>query len=129
MNKEEKELIPRYGTVNFEKRKYPRFNIDLPIEYSRSDSIINVGKVANASEGGLLLYLPEPMEMGQYFKMKLFFSEGSEMNIIEMLVQVVWKEIQLREGRGDYRTGVKFVYISPQDLEKLKYFISKLSGR
>ena len=129
MNKEEKEPIPRYGTVNFEKRKYPRFNIDLPIEYNRSDSFVNVGKATNASEGGLLLYLPEPMEMGQYFKMKLFFSEGSELNIIEMLVQVVWKEIQLREGREDYRTGVKFVFISPQDLEKLKTFISKLSGR
>lgn len=50
------------------------------------------------------------------------------MNIIEMLVQVVWKEIRLREGGEDYRTGVKFVYISPQYLEKLKNFIGKLSG-
>jgi c-di-GMP-binding flagellar brake protein YcgR len=129
MEEEIKETKYRYGTVNFEKRMYPRFNIDLPIEYSRSDSIINVGKVANASEGGLLLYLPEPMEIGQQFKGKLFFSEGSEMNVIEMVVQVVWKDIQLREGGGDYRTGVKFVYISPQSLEKLKNFISKLSGR
>lgn len=129
MEEEIKETKYRYGIVNFERRKYPRFNIDLPIEYSRSDSIINVGKIVNASEGGLLLYLPEPMEMGQYLKVKLFFSEGSEMSVIEGLGQVVWKEIQLREGGGDYRTGVKFVDIPPQSLEKLKNFINKLSGR
>lgn len=129
MEEEIKETKYRYGTVNFERRKYPRFNIDLPIEYSRSDLLINVGKAANASEEGLLLSLPEPMEIGQYLKVKLFFSGGSEMNIIEMLVQVVWQEIQLREGEGDYRMGVKFVYISPEYLEKLKNFISKLSGR
>lgn len=128
MEEEIKETKYRYGTVNFERRKYPRFNIDLPIEYSRSDSLFNVGRAANASEGGLLLSLPEPMEMGQHLKVEVFFSEGSELNIIEMLVQVVWKEIQLREGGEDYRTGVKFVYISPQYFEKLKNFIGKLSG-
>jgi c-di-GMP-binding flagellar brake protein YcgR len=129
MEEEIKETKYRYGTVNFERRKYPRCNIDLPIEYNRSDSFINVGKATNASEGGLLLSLSEPLEMGQHLKVKLFFSEGSELSIIEILVQVVWKEIQLREGGGDYRTGVRFVYISPQDLEKLKNFINKLSGR
>lgn len=94
MEEEIKETKYRYGTVNFEKRMYPQFNIDLPIEYSRSDSLINVGKAANVSEKGSLLCLPETMEMGQHLKVKLFFSEGSEINIIEMLVQVVWKEIQ-----------------------------------
>jgi hypothetical protein len=71
MGEEIKEAKYRYGTGNFEKRKYPRFNIDLPIEYSRSDSSINVGKAANASEGAAF-YLPEPMEMGQHLKVKLF---------------------------------------------------------
>ena len=77
----------RYGTVNFEKRKHPRFNIDLPVEYYEIDSATHRdGQAINASEGGLLLYLPEQMEIGQYLRLKLFFTSGSELNTIEMLV-------------------------------------------
>jgi hypothetical protein len=37
----EKEAKPRTGVINFEKRKYPWFSVDLPIEYSRIDSPIS----------------------------------------------------------------------------------------
>jgi c-di-GMP-binding flagellar brake protein YcgR len=112
----------RYGTVNFEKRKHPRFNLDLPIEYSRTDLFVKHGRAVNASEGGLLLYFPEQMEIGQHLEIKLFFTSGSKMNTIEALVQVVWIDIHLGEGWGDYRTGVRFVDITPEDLDELKIF-------
>jgi hypothetical protein len=41
---EEKETRLHYGTVNFEKRKYPRFYVDLPVEYARSGSVGTVAK-------------------------------------------------------------------------------------
>jgi hypothetical protein len=128
MKTEEKETKPRYGTVNFEKRKYPRFHVDLPIEYSRTDLFVKHGRAVNASEGGLLIYFPELMEIGQHLKLKLFFPSGSEMNNIEMLVQVVWIDIHLGDGWGDYRTGVKFVDISPEGLNRLKHFLRGLGG-
>ena len=126
--KEEKEVKSRYGTVNFEKRKHPRFDVNLPIEYVRSDLVASRGEALNASEGGLLLYLPEKMEIGQHLSLKLFFSSGSELKTIETLVKVVWMDIHLGENRGDYRAGVKFVDISPGDLEKLRSFLRSLSG-
>lgn len=128
MKKEEKGTNPRYGTVNFEKRRHPRFNVDLPIEYARSDLVVNQGEALNVSEGGLLVYLPEKMEVGQHLSLKLFFSSGFEFNTIETLVQIVWMDIHLGEDWGDYRAGVKFVDISPRDLEKLKFFLKSLSG-
>jgi c-di-GMP-binding flagellar brake protein YcgR len=127
MEKETKETKPRYGTVNFEKRKHPRFNIDLPVEYRRTDLLAKQGRAVNASEGGLLIYFPEMMEIGQNLKLTLFFTSGSEMRTIETLAQVVWVDIHLGEGWGDYRTGVKFVDISPEDLNKLKNFLRGLS--
>jgi c-di-GMP-binding flagellar brake protein YcgR len=127
MKEQEKETKPRYGTANFERRKYPRFKVDLPIEYLRSDSLVQHGRAANASEGGLLIYFPEPMEIGQHLKVKLFFSFGSELNIIETLVQVVWTDIHGGERWGDCRTGVRFVDITPEDFEKLKNFLRSLS--
>lgn len=128
MKKEEKDTKLRYGTVNFEKRRHRRFNVDLPIEYSRTDLSVKHGHAVNASESGLLLYLPEQMEFGQNLKLKLFFTSASEMNTIETLVQVVWLDIHLGDGWGDYRTGVRFVDISPQDLAKLKNFLISLSS-
>ena len=128
MKKEEKRTKPRYGTVNFEKRRHPRFNVNLPIEYEQSDLAVNHGEALNASEGGLLVYLPEKMEVGQHLSLKLSFSSGFEFNTIETLVRVVWMDFHLGEDREDYRAGVKFVDISPEDMEKLRIFLRSLSG-
>jgi c-di-GMP-binding flagellar brake protein YcgR len=120
---------PHYGIVNFEKRKHPRFNIDLPVEYYQIDSTTHHnGRVINASEGGLLLYLPEQMEIDQYLRLKLFFTSGSELNTAEMLVKVVWIDIHLEKDWGDYRTGVRFVDISPENMSGLKDFLRSLLG-
>ncbi len=129
MTKEERETTKlRYGTVNFEKRKHPRFSVDLPAEYSRVDFSAKQGHVSNASEGGLLLYLPEKIEIGNYLKLKLFFSTGSQLNTIETLVEVVWTDLHLGEDSGDYRTGVRFFEISEEDMSKLRAFLKSLSG-
>jgi len=129
MKGEEKEPKLRYGTVNFEKRKHPRFNVDLPIEYYRIDSSVShTGRGLNLSEGGLLIYFPEQMDVSQYLRLKLFFTSGSEMNTIETLVEVVWMDIHLDKDRGDYRCGVKFIDISLEDMTKLKNFLRSLSG-
>jgi len=125
---EEKKIKPRYGTVNFEKRKHPRFSVDLPVEYSQTDLVAEQGRAINAGEGGLLLYLPEQMGMGNHLRLKLFFTMGSELNAIETAVEVVWVDMHLEKDRGDYRTGVRFVEISTEDVGKLKNFLSSLSG-
>ena len=128
MRTEEKGNKSRYGTVNFEKRKHPRFSVDLPVEYSRADLFADHGRATNASEGGLLLYLPEQMEIGNPLRLKLFFTMGSELNAIETLVEVVWVDVHLGKDWGDYRTGVRFVEISMEEMGKLKSFLRSLSG-
>ena len=128
METEEKVTKPRTGIVHFERRKYPRFSVDLPVEYYQINSTIShTGRALNASEGGLLIYFPEQMEIGQHLKMKLFFASGSELNTIETLVEVVWMDIHLGKGWGDYRCGVKFIDISPEDRTRLKSFLMSLS--
>jgi c-di-GMP-binding flagellar brake protein YcgR len=129
MKTEEKDTKPRTGIVNLERRKYPRFSVNLPVEYYQiNSSISHTGRALNASEGGLLIYFPELMEIGQHLKLKLFFTSDSKMNTIETLAQVVWIDIYLSEGWGDYRTGVRFVDISQEDLERLKNFLRSLSS-
>lgn len=125
----EKETKPRTGVVNFERRKYPRFSVDLPIEYSRIDSpMSHAGRGLNISEGGLLIYFPEKMDLSQYLRLKLFLPLGSELNTIEVLTEVAWMDIHSGESWGDYRCGVNFIDISPEDVTKLKNFLRSLSA-
>ncbi len=128
MKPEEKGAKLRYGIVNFERRKFPRFSVDLPVEYERIDSFIPAGRVLNISEGGLLIYFPERMEVGERLKLRLFFSAiGSDLSAIEALVEVVWVEIDGDKEFGDYRSGVKFIYITPENMNSLKTFLINLS--
>ena len=127
MKNREKETKPHYGTVNFERRKYPRFNVNLPIEYYRIDSSIShTGKALNISEGGLLIYFHEQMDIGQRIRLKLFFSLGSELHAIRMQAEVVWKDNLLSKEREYYPHGARFVDISSEDGILLRYCLRSL---
>jgi hypothetical protein len=111
-------------TLATEKRKYPRMNVDLPVKYSRTNLFFKYGQAINASEGGLLVSFAEKMEIGQHLALKLFFPSRSELNIIETIVQVVWMGIHLRKNwTWDYRTGVRFEDISPENMSIFKNFL------
>ena len=80
----------------------------------------------NASQGGLLLYFSELLQIGQYIMLKLFLSSDSTLSAIETITEVAWTEIHLDEG-GAYRTGGRFVDTSPKEMSKLKNFLLSLS--
>lgn len=125
---EAEEGKPRVGIVSFEKRGHPRFSVDLPIEYKQVNSVIgHAGHTINGSEEGLLVYLPEKIEIGRHLWLRLFFVSGSGLNTIEMLTEVVWRDVHLGKNWGDYRSGVKFVEISTENLNNLKEFLKGLS--
>jgi len=116
-----------FGIANFERRKYRRFPIRLPIEYYRADQPINqTGQALDVSEGGLQILFPEQMRVGQNLKLTLFFSSDSELNKIEMLGEVVWTNTQLGEGEKQYRSGVRLINISSENMTKLKNFLVNL---
>lgn len=73
--KEEQRIKSHVGVVNLERRRYPRFSIDLPIEYNLiPSSLSHTGRALNVSEGGVLIYLPQQIELGQHLNLKLFFA-------------------------------------------------------
>ena len=128
METEKNEAKPHYGIASLDRRRYRRFPVRLPIEYYRVDSPINqTAQALDASEGGLQIFFPEQMEIGQTLHLKLFFSSGSELNTIEMLAQLVWMNTELGEGEKLYRSGVRFIKIYPGDMAKLKDFLISLS--
>ena len=117
-------------SLSSEKRRFPRFNVDLPVKYSRANLIFKYGRAVNASQGGLLIYLPEEMGIGQRLGLRIFFPSRSEFNAFETFVQVVWKDVHLRKDwTWDYRTGVKFVDVSPDHMTELKKFLVNIGQK
>jgi c-di-GMP-binding flagellar brake protein YcgR len=119
----------RPGFVNFEMRRYPRYAIDLPIEYWRVNSPVgHTGRTVNASEGGLMLYLSDQVEIGHHLRLLVMIRSDANFETIQMLGQVVWMDIQWDGRGGDYRCGVKILEIAPEDLKRLRDYIQNLPG-
>jgi len=118
------------ASVPSEKRKHPRFNVDLPIKYGRTNLFFKYARAVNASQGGLLLRLPEEIEVGQHLALKLFFPSQSELNTIKASVRVVWMDLHMRKDWSwDYQTGVRFVDICAEDMTVLKNFLGNLGAK
>lgn len=122
----EETIKPHFGTVNFERRKHPRFSINLPVEYWKIDrSISALSRTGDISEGGLLLYISEPIEVGQELNLKLFFNSDLGFKSLEARVQVAWTDFCFEKESGR-RVGLNFVEISGEDLKKLRIFLNNL---
>jgi hypothetical protein len=121
----EKDLKHHFGVAKFEERAHPRFLLNLPVEYyPASIDKRRMGLAANGSGGGLIVYLRRHFQVGDLLKLKLFFSSGPALNTVETVSQVIWTE-KLKDA--EYRCGMKFVDISPEDMDKLSSFLRKLS--
>jgi c-di-GMP-binding flagellar brake protein YcgR len=110
----------KMGVLAIEKRKYPRFSVELPLDYSRVDGKETFGgMVANASEGGLLVYLPERVEIGALLKIGIFYVRGLELDTIKAVCKVVWCDLAARESWGEHRYGLQFQSIDEKDFIRL----------
>ena len=49
-----------------------------------------------------MVYFPEQMEIGQHLRLKFFFTSGSELNMMEIVNQVVWMDVQMVKDWKDW---------------------------
>jgi c-di-GMP-binding flagellar brake protein YcgR len=117
----------KMGVLAIEKRKHPRFSVELPLDYSRVNGKETYGgMVANASEGGLLVYLPERIEIGSLLKIEIFYVGGLELNTIKAVVKVVWADLAARESWGEHRYGLQFENIDEKDFNRLATLLKEV---
>jgi hypothetical protein len=126
MKKEGMGKDSRFGTVNFERRKHPRFSLNLPVEYWPADeSKSHPSRAGNVSEGGMLLYCPEEIEIGKNLRLRLFIDSGLDFFAIDAFAEVVWADLPFGD-EGEHRIGLKFNDISEKDVAHLKTFLNSL---
>jgi len=108
-----------------EKRRHPRFHLDLPIEFRVMDAPqVRGAMIANASETGLLVKSPNGVPAGSKLNIAVLFSKGFEMANFEVLAEVVWIKTYLHEGKQAYELGLKFIRMLEEDRQKLKHLLS-----
>jgi len=117
----------KMGILAIERRKHPRFVVELPLDYTRTEATDIVGGiVANASEGGLLVYLPERLEMGTVLQIQIFYVKDLEFNMLKAIAKVVWSDMAARESWGEYRYGLQFLSIDEQEFSKLMMLLREV---
>lgn len=124
----EKDLPDKWGVVSFQRRRYPRIDITLPVEYDiveKGEPRIRSVVAMNISSGGLLLILPEYLPVSSYLKIKIYLGD----RVVEALVQVVWTELLTGREINEFRCGVFFVSISDEDLDFVKQFVLEYMER
>lgn len=116
------------GVFVVERRRHPRVSIELPLDYSFIDGSERYGGIAgDVSEGGLLVYLPESIEIGRLMKIEILFVKGFELSSIKAITKVVWSDLAPKAIWGEYRYGLEFQSFQEGDLNKLKGLIKEVS--
>jgi len=117
------------GVIAIERRKHPRFNLELPLDYFQIENKENYGGiVANASEMGIMVYLPEKMEIGTTLSTEIFYAKGLKLDSIRAIAKVVWTDLPARKTWGEHRYGLQFKSIDKQNLSKLKNLFKEASN-
>ncbi|MGZ3534269.1 MAG: PilZ domain-containing protein [Thermodesulfobacteriota bacterium] len=114
------------GIFIVERRRDPRFTLELPMDYSIESVDRYGGVAANASKGGLLVYLPEAIVVGTSLRIEILFAKESELNSIRAIAKVVWSDLAPREIWGEYRYGLEFESFQEGDLQKLKRLLKEM---
>jgi c-di-GMP-binding flagellar brake protein YcgR len=120
----------REGMFLVERRSHPRISIELPFDYSLFEKgEDHRGILADASEGGLLVYLLEKIDVGSLLKIEILFSRGTELVTVEAIVKVVWSDLASRESWAEYQYGLQFLSFYRGDINKLKVLLKEVGQR
>ncbi len=115
------------GVFTVERRRHPRFSVEFPLDYSFVEGKETYGGiVANASEGGLLVYLPQRIEIGTVLKIEILYVQGLEFSTIKAIARVVWSDLASKVSWGEYRYGLQFIHIEEQDYTRLVTLLKEI---
>ena len=127
-NRRKGESQPKEEIFVIESRRHPRVIAELSFDYSYVDGEEkNGGFATNASQGGLLVYLPEIIEKGKLLKIVILFVEGPALNTIKSVAKVVWCNLAAKAAWGEHRYGLEFQSFNKGSLDKLNILLKKIA--
>jgi hypothetical protein len=116
------------GIFIVERRKHPRFTVDLPLDYSIENRDHYGGVAVNASRGGVIVYLPVAIVVGSSLDIEIIFAKGFELNSVRARAKVVWSRLAPKAIGGEYRYGMEFEKFQEGDLPKLRALLKEAAS-
>ncbi len=106
---------------DFDRRKHPRYLVEIPLDYTGVDEErVSTGLTANASEGGIMTFIGERVDVGTVLNLTLFFRLGFTFTAMETRSVIVWRDDLWREYLDNYKYGMRFLKVKSRELEKLR---------
>jgi len=119
--------VAKEGGSPVERRRHLRISVKLPFDYSlveREGSLRGI--VEDASEGGLLVYLLERIEIGALIRIEILFSKDTELTTIQAIARVVWSGPAAQDSWAEYQYGVQFQSFFKGDFNRLKILLREV---
>jgi len=110
-----------------ERRRYPRFHCELPIDCITSNSDIHVGFAANISQRGMLVCLHDRIEVGTLLRINLIFTKGFQLKIVRANAVVVWSKAVSHALWGRYRYGLRLAELNDPFISDFKGLLGQLA--
>jgi hypothetical protein len=108
-----------------ERRRFARLLLDLPLDYRvASAPYTHGGLVVNASEAGLLIQSIKSIPIGTRLLIAILFPRGFELTRLDVLAEVIWKDLYWEEDREGFHYGLRFVQILPEERGKLRQLLA-----
>lgn len=108
----------------FQRRRYPRVNVTLPVEYRHEKKMKRV-LAKTVGEGGLMLSLSERIPVETKLNLNLFLPNMSPSSSVLYNLKAKGKIVWNQEEKGAYYSGISFIDITEDDRDMLRSFINK----
>ncbi len=120
------QIIHQATSAESEKRRHFRLSLRLPMEYSFPESShLRLAYMVDICEGGLLMYTPENLAIGQNLSFKFYYHSAAGLDYIQAPGEVIRVD-RLEDSGKEYRYAVRFSDLPPNFLKKFRKFLSSL---
>jgi len=107
-----------------EKRKYPRFFLDLPLEFREfKEPCSRGGLVVNVSEGGVLIESVKSLPLNTQLNIVILFPNQFELTGYKLITRVVRKEPFFKEDWEGFQYGLAIIQVLDEDLWKKRMIL------
>lgn len=109
------------GSDHRERRRYPRFSVDLPLEYQEAKDLnLRGGIVINLSQRGALMESIKSIPLDTRLHIAVLFPDGFELADIKIVATVAWKQPIFKEKWEGYQYGLSIIRVLDEDQWKRK---------
>ena len=106
--------------LGIDRRRFDRFLVDYPVSYNlKSSTVISTGIAMNLSEGGLLAYFFDRINIGSELDLEMFYTSEFQFTSLIVEARIVWKDIIETSEAIEYQYGIEFIRMDREKRTRL----------